>query len=227
MDKKLLGIVATAVIVAAGISTITISTNDEPLPHTSNNEKIGLVINSPNSSVSLQQVDEIFSEASSTGIGRSNMYLFWNIIEQKKFGQPYNQPLIIDLDNDNTQDLLISRIGKTLRFKYVFDNFDNYALVDTIFNSQFTSLYGGDVNVDGLEDLIVFDPPGLFWLENLGNGQFVETATLISGNLLADSLFIVDLDGDNDMDIISIDYASGISWQRNTGNGTFDPTAGF
>ena len=66
MDKKLLGIVATVVIVVAAISVITILPNDEPLLHTSNNEKIGLVINSPNSSISLQQVDEIFSEASST-----------------------------------------------------------------------------------------------------------------------------------------------------------------
>jgi hypothetical protein len=46
-----------------------------------NNEKIGLVINSPSSSVSLKQIDEIFTDASSTGIGRSNVYLFWNIIE--------------------------------------------------------------------------------------------------------------------------------------------------
>ena len=42
-----------------------------------NNEKIGLVINSPTSSVSLKQIDEIFTDASSTGIGRSNVYLFW------------------------------------------------------------------------------------------------------------------------------------------------------
>ena len=39
-----------------------------------NNEVIGLVINSPSSSVSLQQFDEIFTDASSSGIGRSNVY---------------------------------------------------------------------------------------------------------------------------------------------------------
>ncbi len=45
------------------------------------NEKIGLVINSPNQSTTLQDLDSIYSEASDSGIGRSNVYLFWNLIE--------------------------------------------------------------------------------------------------------------------------------------------------
>ena len=43
--------------------------------YSKNNEKIGLVINfHHSSSVSLKQIDEIFTDASSTGIGRSNVY---------------------------------------------------------------------------------------------------------------------------------------------------------
>ncbi|HUT06409.1 MAG TPA: hypothetical protein VMW74_06960 [Nitrosopumilaceae archaeon] len=84
MDKKFLGVVVSiAVIVIAVVAGLTLSgseiNNNQKL-----NEKIGLVINSPNKSVSLQQVDKIFSDASSTGIGRSNVYLFWNIIEPQR-----------------------------------------------------------------------------------------------------------------------------------------------
>ena len=45
------------------------------------NEKIGLVINSPKQSTTLQDLDEIYSTAASSGIGRSNVYLFWNLVE--------------------------------------------------------------------------------------------------------------------------------------------------
>jgi hypothetical protein len=45
------------------------------------NEKIGLVINSPNQSTTLQDLDKIYSTAASSGIGRSNVYLFWNLVE--------------------------------------------------------------------------------------------------------------------------------------------------
>ncbi len=78
MDKKIIGVIVTAFIVIVA-ALMLISPSSETTQK--NNEKIGLVINSPTSSVSLKQIDEIFTDASSTGIGRSNVYLFWNIIE--------------------------------------------------------------------------------------------------------------------------------------------------
>lgn len=45
------------------------------------NEKIGLVINSPDQSTTLQELDAVYSQASDSGIGRSNVYLFWNLVE--------------------------------------------------------------------------------------------------------------------------------------------------
>jgi len=72
-----------AVIIAVAAVVLTLQ-SPEIIPTQKTNEKIGLVINSPNQSVSLQQLDEIYSDASSTGIGRSNVYLFWNIIEPQR-----------------------------------------------------------------------------------------------------------------------------------------------
>ena len=79
MNKKILGIiVGVAVSIAIMSSVLLIPTLDTPIQ---TNEKIGLVINTPNNSITLQNLDEIYSEASSTGIGRSNVYLFWNLVE--------------------------------------------------------------------------------------------------------------------------------------------------
>ncbi len=81
MDKKILGVIAgIAVIIAVAAAVLTLPSS-EIVTNQKTNEKIGLVINSPNQSITLEKLDQIYSEASNTGIGRSNVYLFWNIIE--------------------------------------------------------------------------------------------------------------------------------------------------
>ena len=88
MDKKKLGILPVFVVIALVFVLITsdnsIDDTNSIIPQVSpktNNESIGIVINSPSSSVTLQQLDEIFTDASSSGIGRSNVYVYWNVIE--------------------------------------------------------------------------------------------------------------------------------------------------
>ena len=88
MDKKKLGILPVLVVIALVFVLISsdnsIDDTNTIIPQVStqtNNESIGIVINSPSSSVTLQQLDEIFTDASSSGIGRSNVYLYWNMIE--------------------------------------------------------------------------------------------------------------------------------------------------
>ena len=80
MDKRIIGIILPVIVIIA-VSFVLFFTPSSEITTYKNNENIGLVINSPSSSISLQQLDEIFTDASSTGIGRSNVYLFWNIIE--------------------------------------------------------------------------------------------------------------------------------------------------
>ena len=88
MDKKKLGILPVFVVIALVFVLITsdnsIDDTNSIIPQVStqtNNESIGMVINSPSSSVTLKQLDDIFTDASSSGIGRSNVYLYWNMIE--------------------------------------------------------------------------------------------------------------------------------------------------
>ena len=84
MNKKMLGIGIAITAVAVIFGAFIILSGVETPEIQTTNEKIGLVINSPNKSVTLQQIDEVFTDASSTGIGRSNVYLFWNTIEPQR-----------------------------------------------------------------------------------------------------------------------------------------------
>ena len=96
MNKKILGIASAASIVVIAVIAIIFVTstlspsNPEPVTQKTS-EKIGLVINPPTQTVSLQQIDSIYSDASSTGIGRSNMYIFWNIIEPQRGEYDWSQ----------------------------------------------------------------------------------------------------------------------------------------
>ena len=117
MDKKILGIsIGIAIIVIIGVSLIT--SNPQPIANQKHNEKIGLVINTPNLSISLQELHKIYADASSTGIGRSNVYLFWNIIEPIKGEFDWKQSDILmsyNKNNDLKVTLYFSVInGETL-----------------------------------------------------------------------------------------------------------------
>jgi len=116
VDKKIISIATGIAVIVAIIGIVSMSYS--PIEIQKTNEKIGLVINSPNSSVSLQQIDEIFSDASSTGIGRSNVYLFWNIIEPQRGEFDWKQSDIVmglNEKNDLKVTLFFSIInGETL-----------------------------------------------------------------------------------------------------------------
>jgi len=84
VDKKVLAMLTVIVVAIVILSAAYLLSNSEILPPTiskKSNDKIGLVINSPNPSTTLQELDQIYSEASDAGIGRSNVYLFWNLVE--------------------------------------------------------------------------------------------------------------------------------------------------
>jgi len=80
VDKKILGIIIGIAVIVTILSLVLTIPDSEITPQKTN-EKIGLVINSPGQSTTLQNLDQIYSEAASSGIGRSNVYLFWNLVE--------------------------------------------------------------------------------------------------------------------------------------------------
>jgi len=106
MDKRILGIIISVLVIIIA-SLLFISPSSENTTQ-KNNENIGLVINSPSSSITLQQIDEIFTDASSTGIGRSNVYLFWNIIEPVEGEFDWSQSdIIMGLNEKNNHKVTL------------------------------------------------------------------------------------------------------------------------
>lgn len=107
MDKKIPATVAGIAIVIALIGISLSQTNSTSITQ-NKNENIGLVINTPTTSISLQQLDEIYQDASSTGIGRSNVYLFWNIIEPTKGEFDWKQSdILMSLNKKNDQKVTL------------------------------------------------------------------------------------------------------------------------
>jgi hypothetical protein len=120
MEKKILGISVGVAVVAiiAIIAVLMITPNTQPITSQKHNEKIGLVINTPNPSISLPELHKIYADASSTGIGRSNVYLFWNLIEPAKGEFDWKQSDVLmsyNKNNDLKVTLYFSVInGETL-----------------------------------------------------------------------------------------------------------------
>ena len=106
MDKRILGIIIPVLVIIIA-SLLFISPSSENTTQ-KNNENIGLVINSPSSSVSLQQLDKFFTDASSTGIGRSNVYIYWNIIEPVEGKFDWSQSdIIMGLNEKNNHKVTL------------------------------------------------------------------------------------------------------------------------
>ena len=95
MNKK------TSIAIGAGISIVIIvgvafaltyeSEPDKMVFQGERNKKLGLVINTPETATTLETLNEVYSKASSTGIGRSNVYMFWNIIEPEQRNYNWDQ----------------------------------------------------------------------------------------------------------------------------------------
>ncbi len=119
MNKAIIGGIIAAVAIGAIASAFLISPDSNTQPPTIfHNEKLGLVINTPTSETTLQSLDNIFSKASSTGIGRSNVYMFWNVVEPEKKQYNWDQYDVLmsfNKQNDLKVTLYFSIInGKTL-----------------------------------------------------------------------------------------------------------------
>lgn len=66
------------------------------------NQKIGLIINAPSNEITIDELGDIYSKASSTGVGRNNLYLFWNLIEPEKGNFDWRQSdILMKLNQQN------------------------------------------------------------------------------------------------------------------------------
>jgi hypothetical protein len=113
-----IGIIITVVAIAAIATAVMFSSHLGTEPTITQNEKIGLIVNTPSNTITLEELNDIYSEASSTGIGRNNLYLFWNLIEPERGNFDWQQSdMLMNFNKQNNLKvtLYFSLInGKTL-----------------------------------------------------------------------------------------------------------------
>ena len=89
MNNKIIGAVI-LIVAIAGSSAYFLSKDDTIETNTTTNEiiiqneKIGLVINTINPPTGVQDVEESYKLASTSGIGRTNLYIHWDYLEPEK-----------------------------------------------------------------------------------------------------------------------------------------------
>jgi len=88
LNSKVIAGISIGIAIVIVVSILTIASEPEQnvvVPQTlPKNEKLGLVINTPTNEITLQELEKTYAEAASSGIGRSNVYLFWNLVEPEK-----------------------------------------------------------------------------------------------------------------------------------------------
>ncbi len=135
-----------------------------------------------------------------------------------------------DIDGDGDLDLISgSRDGKVSWFENTDGNgtFGTQQVI-TSSGGWLASVYAADIDNDGDIDIISgsigFGNNTIEWYENTdGQGNFGSPQPIITSSNRAYSVFLCDIDGDNDNDIIAaIADINGIVWYENTdGQGTF------
>ena len=136
-----------------------------------------------------------------------------------------SNPYFIDFDGDGDQDMLSgSQMGD---IKY-YENTGtpqapawtaNHGLFSSIDHSIYSAVAAGDLDADGLIDLVVGDlNGGLFYHHNTGTG-FPYVASMFTGVTVGgwSSPFLMDMDRDHDLDLIVGREDGGISYFENTG----------
>lgn len=118
MNKAIIVGIIAAVAITAITSAFLLLSGTSFQPTIFHNEKIGLIINPSSNRITLEDLKNYYTQASSTGIGRTNLYLFWNLLEPEKGHYDWKQSdLWMDYNkqNDLKVTLYFSIInGKTL-----------------------------------------------------------------------------------------------------------------
>ena len=89
MNSKIIGIVILAVAIGGASAYFltksdSIDTNSVSTTKISQNEKIGLVINTVYPPKTIEDIENSYKIASSSGIGRTNLYIHWDILEPEQ-----------------------------------------------------------------------------------------------------------------------------------------------
>lgn len=140
-----------------------------------------------------------------------------------------NKILTIDLDNDGDQDLINSTYFGVFWYKNM-DGLGNFAAAQPVTTPETSATDFEAKDMDGDGDIDIVTNSGttnsIAWFENMdGQGNFSEEHIITTDIATYTKIYVADLDGDGDMDILTSDYTNDdVSWFKNiNGQGDFGP----
>ncbi len=138
MNSKLVGIVI--LVVAIGGTSVYFLMKDSPdqidTMYLEQNEKIGLVINTINAPKNIEDLEKSYKIASTSGIGRTNLYVHWDRIEPEK----------------GTFDWRVTDIMMNLNNKYNFKTTLFFSVINADRLGPFPSWMGNQALGESLEN---------------------------------------------------------------------------
>ena len=102
MNKKALTAIGAAVVMAIAVFALYGGAKEISLPAVQKNDKLGLIVNTPTSQITVDKIKKIYSEADQSGAGRTNHYVFWNNIEPEQGKYNFKESdIIMSLNKNN------------------------------------------------------------------------------------------------------------------------------
>ncbi|TWF58825.1 cadherin domain-containing protein [Neorhizobium alkalisoli] len=139
-----------------------------------------------------------------------------------------DETLVMDVNGDGKLDLVLNgRSANTIAV--MLNNGDGtFSTGGTIATGYYWHVYGGDVDGDGLQDVITttwnadYSEQTVGYLKNNGDGTFGTFTTIATGLQNAVDLTAVDIDSDGDSDfVVAASNGGGVMLLTNNGDGTF------
>ena len=148
------------------------------------------------------------------------------------YGASYCSIIPVDMDQDGEEDLFCSNWFQSSGFIYTINtwykklgsgSFGPEQVIDSI-GSYYNYINIVDLDNDSFPDIMSAYSGVISWKKNLGGGNF-STSLAINDSVEALTFALIDMDGDNDLDMILSDLSLDIlTWQENLGSGVFGPS---
>ncbi len=136
---------------------------------------------------------------------------------------------VADVDNDGDIDFVISQVDSTPDGVYWYDNDGSESFTKRTISTADNPIYIdiADINEDGELDVLatLWSAGDLIYYENLGGTPSTFSTTVIDNDMTSpDDVEAADIDGDNDIDIITTHGSTSVQFYENDGSETFTET---
>lgn len=141
-----------------------------------------------------------------------------NLIAEEDFTEYYSFAAG-DFNRDGLTDFAISSGGYHI---YLNLGDGEFSKSEYVFDSLIMNITAGDLNGDGISDIVAKTPNFLVWRLAEGNGTFSPARFFNPSEAHFRDFFLTDVDDDGDLDLVAVyDQFDNVVWFKNDGFGNF------